>query len=242
MVSAILKAERTEPQVDAQRAAGHQPTPPPVSRPVVWIVDDDEAITALVTRIVESLELTPRAFNRSTDFIAAFDPDTYGCLITDVSMPGVTGLELLQHLVEQRQLPPTILITGHGSIPMCVEAMRLGAFDFLQKPFSPSQLKELIGRAIEADRDRRATTQNITDVEARLANLTEEEQATLRLMLEGSMNKHIAAALDVSRRTVQYRIASLLEKMGVRSRGQLISMVTAARLARDKSAPATRRT
>ncbi len=199
-----------------------------LERPRVWIVDDDSAITAMIGRMIETLEFEPRTFHRCEDFLSAYEPSTIGCLLTDVSLPGMTGLELLRHLRQEKLLLPTIMITGHGSIPMCVEAMRIGAFDFLQKPFSPAQLKELVQRAVEADRERRTSTQRNQEVQARLASLTEEERETLRLILEGSMNKNIAAALDVSRRTVQYRISSLLEKMGVRSRSQLISLVTAA--------------
>lgn len=200
-------------------------------RPAVWIVDDDEAITAMITRIIESLGFEPLAFNRCEDFLAGFDHQRPGCLLTDVSLPTMSGMELLRVLNEKKTLPPTILITGHGSIPMCVEAMRMGAFDFLPKPFSPAQLKELAQQAIDLDRERRNSQKQVSDVQTRLAALTSEERATLDMILAGNMNKHIAASLDVSRRTVQYRIASLLEKMGVRTRGQLISLVTAANLA-----------
>jgi FixJ family two-component response regulator len=200
----------------------------PAERPVVWIVDDDEAITAMISRLVESIGYQPRAYNDCSAFLAEHDPSTIGCLLSDISMPGMSGLDLLRRLRDQNTLLPTIFITGHGSIPMCVEAMQIGAFDFIQKPFSPSQLKELVKRAIDADRQRQAAAQRVNDIQARLATLTPDERETLRLILDGSMNKNIAAALDVSRRTVQYRISSLLEKMGVRSRSQLISLVTAA--------------
>jgi len=202
-------------------------------RPVVWIIDDDEAITAMISRLVESIGYQARAFNDGLAFLAQHDPASIGCLLSDISMPGMTGLELLRRLRAQNTLVPTILVTGHGSIPMCVEAMQMGAFDFVQKPFSPAQLKELVKRAVDSDRQRQASAQRTGDVQARLASLTGEERETLRLILDGSMNKNIAAALDVSRRTVQYRISSLLEKMGVRSRSQLISLVTAAGAAKQ---------
>lgn len=218
----------TIPQGSTEEWPNDQP-----SRAAVWIVDDDEAITAMISRIIEPLGFEAHAYHRSQDFLSSYDAALSGCLLTDVSMPGMTGLELLRHLREQKILLPTILITGHGSIPMCVEAMRIGALDFLQKPFSPAQLKELVQRAVETDQQRQASSRRTGEVQARLASLSAEERETLRLMLEGSMNKNIAAALDVSRRTVQYRISSLLEKMGVRSRGQLISLVTAANLATE---------
>jgi two-component system response regulator FixJ len=198
---------------------------------LVWIVDDDQAITAMLGRVIELIGFEAHCFNDGPSFLAHYDGSRAGCLLTDMTMPGMTGLELLQQLSERAALPPTIVITGHGNIPLCVEAMRLGVFDFIQKPFSPAKLKELVRAAVDSDCRRRQDDQQAHRVHSRLAELSPEERATLQLLLEGSMNKHIAATLDVSRRTVQYRIASLLAKLGVESRNQLISLVAAANIA-----------
>jgi FixJ family two-component response regulator len=205
--------------------------PLPRERSVVWIVDDEESITTMIGRMVDTLGFEPRPFRCGQDFLAAYDPGASECLITDVTLPGMTGLDLLRHLREQNCMLATILVTGYGSIPMCVEAMKIGAFDFLQKPFKSLELQEVVKRAIEVDRQTRHGKEQVAEIRARLVTLSAEERSTLQLILDGNMNKNIAATLDVSRRTVQYRISSLLEKMGVRSRGHLISLVTTAHLA-----------
>ena len=215
---------------DLEAAIGHNPSSAALADhpPTVWIVDDDEAITALISRISETISLQPRAFVCCGDFLSAYEPTLEGCLVTDINMPGMSGLELLRQLHDQKVFLSTVLITGYASIPLCVEAMKIGAFDFLQKPFSPAQLKAVIPRAIERTRQQRAARLEAEDIRTRLATLDDEERRTLQMMREGCMNQEIADTLDVSRRTVQYRVASLLNKIGVKTRGELISRVAAA--------------
>lgn len=192
--------------------------------PVVHIVDDDTAVRESLRLLLRSLGYQCLAYASGDEFLAAFDPEQPGCAVLDVRMPGMSGLELQDQLNRRGATVPVIFITGHGDVPMAVEAMQLGAFDFLQKPFREQDLIERIGRALARDRRIRAELAEQRDIRARLEALTPRERDVLELVTQGKPNKIMAAELGVSQRTVEIHRAHLMEKMGAGSLAQLVRM------------------
>jgi two-component system, LuxR family, response regulator FixJ len=197
-------------------------------RPTVYIVDDDPMVAAMIERIAESLDLPTVRFESAEAFLDASGTATAGCIVCDVCLPGMSGLELQKQLAERELQLPLVLITGYGDIPMCVEAMRAGAFHFLAKPFGLREFQEVLTRAIAFDEKRRDQLERRLVISNRLSQLTEDERQTLDLILLGKQNKEIASELDVSLRTVQFRIASINRKMGVATRTALNNLVVTA--------------
>ncbi len=168
----------------------------------------------------------PRAetFNSAADFLAAYRPDSPACLVLDVAMPGMNGLELQQKLLHDKIDLPVVFITGHGNVQMAVGAMQAGAVDFLEKPFHEQELWDSIRKALEIDaqnRRRKARRQLLQD---RLGQLNEGERAVLNLILEGKINKTIAEELRISTRTVEDRRARIMKKMGANSVAELVQL------------------
>ncbi len=193
--------------------------------PTVFIVDDDEAVRNSLRLLVRSVGLPAVTANSAQDFLATYDPADPGCLILDVRMPGLSGIELQQQLNLRGAVIPVIFITGHGDIPMAVEAMRQGAFDFLQKPFRDQELIDRIQRALEKDRTNRAALLEQGRIKARRDSLTPREREVLELVTSGKPNKVMAADLGLSQRTVEIHRARVMEKMGATSLAQLVRMV-----------------
>ena len=193
--------------------------------PSVFIVDDDEAVRNSLRLLLKSVGLTASALSSAREFLDTYKPAQPGCLVLDVRMPGMSGLELQQHLNLQGAVIPLIFITGHGDIPMAVEAMQTGAFDFLQKPFRDQQLIDCIQRALEKDRASRAELNERSRIRERLEVLTPREREVLTLVTSGKPNKIMAADLGVSQRTVEIHRARVMEKMGAASLAQLVRMV-----------------
>ncbi len=193
--------------------------------PNVFIVDDDEAVRESLGLLMKSVALTCRSFASAGDFLAEYDPDCPGCLILDIRMPGMSGMELQQKLIDMRAILPIIFITGHGDIPMAVEAMQRGAVDFIPKPFRDNELLDRINKALEDDRKNRDTLVEQEEVEKRIEKLTPRETQVLELVVQGKANKVIAGDLEVSQRTVEIHRARVMEKMQVRSLAQLVRMV-----------------
>jgi FixJ family two-component response regulator len=191
----------------------------------VFIVDDDDAVRSSLRLLFKSLGLATTAYASAQDFLAAYDPDQPGCLVLDVRMPGMSGLELQQHLSMRGAMLPVIFITGHGDIPMAVEAMQHGAFDFLQKPFRDQDLLDRVQRAIERDTENRMAVRATVAIRERLESLTPREREVLDLVVQGRANKVIAGDLGVSQRTVEIHRARVMEKMEARSLAQLVRMV-----------------
>jgi two-component system response regulator FixJ len=201
------------------------------TEPVVFVVDDDPGMRQSLTRLIESIQLPVEAYASAQEFLEAYDGDRPGCLVLDIRMPGMSGLELQEHL-HRKQFPlPVIVVTGHGDIPMAVRAMQHGAVDFIEKPFRPQILLDRVGDAVKRSlqawreqRHRRVAT-------SRLGRLTRREREVLRHLLDGRAVKEIATHLGLSHKTVQVHRAHIMEKTQCNSIADLIRVATAAGLA-----------
>jgi two-component system response regulator FixJ len=202
--------------------------------PVVFIVDDDEAVRNSLRLLLKSVGLVPAAMGSAREFLQKHDPTQPGCLVLDVRMPEMSGLELQEQLNLLGAVIPVIFITGHGDVPMAVEAMQAGAFDFLQKPFRDQDLIDRIQRALEKDRTNRAVLDERAVIRQRLESLTPREREVLDMVASGKPNKIMASDLGVSQRTVEIHRARVMEKMGATSLAQLVRMV----MDLDEKAPA----
>jgi two-component system, LuxR family, response regulator FixJ len=193
--------------------------------PTVFIIDDDDAVRNSLRLLLKSVGLAAVALPTAQEFLSKYDPQQPGCLVLDVRMPGMSGLELQEQLNVRGAVIPVIFITGHGDIPMAVEAMQQGAFDFLQKPFRDQDLIDRIQRALAKDQSNRAELQEKTRVRERFETLTPREREVLNLVASGKPNKIMAADLSVSQRTVEIHRARVMEKMHASSLAQLVRMV-----------------
>ena len=191
----------------------------------VFVVDDDEGVRNSLRFLLRSVGLQTQTLASATEFLDTYKPSQAGCLVLDVRMPGMSGLELQQQLNLRGAVIPVIFITGHGDIPMAVEAMQQGAFDFLQKPFRDQDLIERIQHALERDTRARAALDQHAKIRERLDSLTPREREVLALMTRGKPNKIMAAELGVSQRTVEIHRARVMEKSGAASLAQLVRMV-----------------
>lgn len=194
----------------------------------VYIVDDDQAIRHAMEMLMRSVGLNYEIFHSGNDFLASHTNDRAGCLVLDIRMPGLGGLELQDKLNEMGSTLPIIFITGHGDVPMAVEAMQKGAIDFIQKPFRDQELLDRIGEAIEADQEKRTAREEQHAVRGRIEKLTNREREVLALVVTGKPNKVIAYELGVSQRTVEIHRARVMEKMEAKSLADLVRMHMAA--------------
>ncbi|MGB5131860.1 MAG: response regulator [Steroidobacteraceae bacterium] len=192
--------------------------------PTVHIVDDDEAVCSSLRLLLKSSGIPAVSHGSAEDFLEKYDPEQPGCLVLDVRMPGMSGLELQDQLNRRGAIIPVIFITGHGDVPMAVEAMQHGASDFLQKPFRDQDLTDRIRQALAADQRNRELLHKKDAIRARLASLTPREMQVLQLVTLGKSNKMIAGDLGVSQRTVEIHRAHLMEKMVASSLAQLVRM------------------
>ncbi len=191
----------------------------------VFIVDDDDSVRSSLRLLLKSVGLQAVAYGSAREFLASWDADQPGCLVLDVRMPSMSGLELQEELNRRGAIIPVIFITGHGDIPMAVEAMQHGAFDFLPKPFRDQDLIDRIQRAIERDARNRAQLLEKERIRARYESLTPREREVLALVTAGKANKVMAGDLGVSQRTVEIHRARVMEKMEASSLAQLVRMV-----------------
>jgi len=194
-------------------------------QPMVFVVDDDEAVRSALKLLLKSVGLTATALPTAQQFLATYDPLQPGCLVLDVRMPGMSGLELQEHLNLKGAVIPVIFITGHGDVPMAVEAMQQGAFDFLQKPFRDQDLIDRIQKALAKDKQNRAELGERSRNRERFESLTPREREVLALVASGKPNKVMAGDLGLSQRTVEIHRARVMEKMGVSSLAQLVRIV-----------------
>ena len=201
---------------------------------IVHIVDDDEAVRQSLAFLLGSAGLTVRLYNSASAFLAGLSAVKSGCLVTDMRMPDMTGIELLQQLRAKACRLPAIVITGHGDVPLAVEAMKAGAVDFIEKPFD----QETILHAVQAALERGFEGEGRDDpaVAARLATLSERERQVLEGLVAGHPNKTIAYDLGISPRTVEVYRANLMTKMGARSLSELIRMAIIAKVAPTRRA------
>jgi two-component system response regulator FixJ len=191
----------------------------------VFVVDDDRDMRNSLKWLIESVGLPVETFRSAEEFLAAYLATQPGCLLLDVRMPGMGGLHLLECLHAAGACLPVILITGHGEVSMAVQALKAGAFDFLEKPAAPQRILDRIQDALAADRAMRAKASELAAFRQLLAQLTQREREVLDRMVEGETSKTIALELGISERTVEKHRESLMHKMGVRSLAQLIRRV-----------------
>lgn len=203
----------------------------------VLIVDDDDAVRSSLRLLLKSVGLPAIAYASATDFLSAWQPEQPGCLVLDVRMPGMSGLELQHELNRRGAIIPVIFITGHADIPMAVEAIQHGAFDFLQKPFRDQDLIDRVQRALTTDAQQRRELAKREVIRERFDSLTPREREVLTLVTRGKANKVMAGDLGVSQRTVEIHRARVMEKMGAASLAQLVRMM----LDLEAQSPSTRR-
>lgn len=191
----------------------------------VYVVDDDEAVRDALGVLLDSVGLKSHVFSSPQAFLEHYTPDISGCLVLDIRMPGMSGLELQQRLTEQNSLLPIIFITGHGDVPMAVEAMQKGAVDFVQKPFRDQELLDRINSALEKHAADLAMLKEVAEIRTRISALTKREKEVMDAVCKGSANKVIAMDLGVSQRTVEIHRARVMDKMSARSVAQLVRMM-----------------
>ena len=192
--------------------------------PVVFIVDDDEAICESLRLLIGDIGLEVRTFTSAPEFLEKYDSSRPGCLVLDVRMSGMSGLELQSRLRELGNSIPTIIITGHGDVPMAVEAMKAGAMDFIEKPFRDQVLLDSIQKAIDLDLRIRRQHKERQDVQARIQHLTQREREVMDRLIAGKSNKTIAFDLGISQKTVDFHRANILEKVGCASVVELVRL------------------
>lgn len=196
-----------------------------VPEPTIFIVDDDKAVRDSLRWLINSINLKVEAFASASEFLNAYDPEHPGCLVTDVRMPGMSGLELQKELSERGIQLPVIIITGHGDVEMAVRAMKGGAFDFIEKPFPDQNLLDVVQKAVDFDLKARKVRSQQEEILALLDRLTPRERQVLGLIVAGESNKGIAYHLNISDKTVEAHRAKVMEKTEARSLAELMKKV-----------------
>jgi FixJ family two-component response regulator len=191
----------------------------------VFIVDDDHEVRDALQLLMESVGLQTECFGSAQEYLDRFDPQKPGCIVLDVRMPGMSGLDLQMRLAEERLCPPIIIITGHGDVPMAVRAVQAGAMNFIEKPFNDQELLDSVHRAIERDAQQRGDVSRLAEIEERYQRLTPREREVLELVIAGRRNKLIAAELGVSQSTVEAHRAKVMEKMEADTLSELMRMM-----------------
>jgi two-component system, LuxR family, response regulator TtrR len=190
----------------------------------VAIIDDDEAVRDSLGWLLEAQGNLVSRFSSADDFLATWNPATTGCLVLDIRMPGMTGIELHDLLVREGHDVPVIFVTGHGDVPMAVSRIKKGAVDFLQKPFSHDDLRKLVEQALNHAEQLRNDAKLQADQHQRLAKLTQREKQVLERIVAGRLNKQIADDLDISIKTVEAHRANIMEKLGARTMADLMKI------------------
>ena len=189
---------------------------------VVYVVDDDPSVRKALERLLRSADYDAKTFASAPEFLDFTCPDTPGCLILDIKMPRLSGLELQDRLSEKGISLPIIFITGHGTVPASVRAFKAGAMDFLQKPFKERELLDAVSRAIEKHRRLRREQKEIKALHARLETLTPREREVFSLVASGLLNKQVAFELGITEKTIKVHRARVMQKMGARSLADLV--------------------
>lgn len=191
----------------------------------IYVVDDDDAVRDALSALLKSVGLDVETFATPQSFLEQYDANLAGCLVLDIRMPGMSGLELQQRLNDRHSVLPIIFITGHGDVPMAVEAMQKGAVDFVQKPFRDQELLDRINKALEKNAADYEELLKEHEIRRRVEGLTAREAQVMRAVCNGQANKVIALDLGVSQRTVEIHRARVMEKMGARSVAHLVRLV-----------------
>lgn len=195
---------------------------PPEPEAIVFVVDDDRAMRDSLRWLLESIGLTVRTYPTAAEFLREHQPSQPGCLVLDVRMPGMSGLDLQAELVRRGAELPTIVVTGHAEVAMAVRAVKAGAIDFIEKPFSDQLLLDRVRQALEIDRQSREVRARREEARRRLASLSAREREVLELVAAGKANKEVAAALGLATKTVEVHRAHVMSKMAVDSLAELI--------------------
>lgn len=192
--------------------------------PVVFIIDDDDAVRRFLGGLIESVALRVKAYASAQDFLVAYEPDRPGCLVLDVRMPGMSGLELQRELRERSIDLPVIILTGHGNVQVAVQAMKAGAVEFVEKPFNNELLLDRIEKAVAESVRARGERIKRDEIGQRLQFLTPRERQVLNLVVAGETNKGVARRLAISERTVEIHRANVMRKMRAKSLADLVMM------------------
>lgn len=197
-----------------------------MQEPTVFVVDDDDGLRRSLDWLFRSTKIPVETYPSAGDFLAAFDPSRPGCLLLDVKMPGMSGLELQRRLQEAGHQLPIIIITGHGDVPSAVQACKNGAFDFIEKPFSDQQLLSRVRQALEQDRAKREEDDGQREFRQRFAHLTPREREVLAYVVAGCSSREVAGTLGLVVYTVENHRASIMRKLEVRSVADLVRLTT----------------
>ncbi len=195
----------------------------------VHVVDDDEDVCASVKFLVESIGLSARCYTSASNFFDRYHDQGTGCLILDLRMPGISGLEAMEKLNENGITIPVIVVTGHGDVPAAVRALKMGAFDFLEKPCNDLLLIEKINQAIELDAQQRLERSDMAGIEESLQTLSERERGVMDLLIQGNSNKEVARHLSLSPKTVERHRANIMRKLDVNSFAELVRNIAVLR-------------
>ena len=192
---------------------------------VVFVVDDDPQVREAIELLLDSVDLKVETFESAQAFLQSFDPAQSGCLVLDVRMPGMSGLEMQRKLISEGIHIPTLLLTAHAEVPMAVEALKAGALDFIEKPYSPQALLDQIQKALAEELRRRKKRLRLAEIEALLTRLSQREHEIMQLVVKGRNSKSIAKGLGISEKTVDFHRRNLLGKMEVGTMVELGRMI-----------------
>ncbi len=198
------------------------------SSPIVFVVDDEPVVCQSLVALLSGEGHNAQSFPSAEDFLKDFESSRCGCLIADVRLPNMSGIELMRELSKSSLHPPVILISGHSDIPICVQAMKEGAFHFLEKPYRPFQLLDIVRSALEYDAKTRREQRGRHEKGQRLARLAPDELVVLKGIVAGKTSRDIAAEMDVSLRTIEYRRARIMEKLNVSSKAEMVAIAISA--------------
>ena len=194
----------------------------PMDDKTIFVVDDDKAVRDSLSWLISSVGLHVETFGSAQDFLDVYDPTRPGCLLVDVRMPGMSGLELQKRLAENPHCLPVIVVTGHGDVQMAVRAMKDGAFDFIEKPYNDQILLDLVQKAVRECERRRTQVTSHQEIQELVDTLTPRERQVRDMIVAGNTNKQIAYALDISEKTVEAHRAKVMEKLQASSLADLI--------------------
>lgn len=197
---------------------------PATDNGIVYVVDDDKSVCRALARLIRSIGLAVETFQSATAFLDYTMPDRPGCLVLDIRLPGLSGLDLQAALHQSAREVPIVFITGYGDVPTSVRAMKGGAFDFLQKPFNDQELLDCVQRALVRSREQRADRAERTELQRRYDSLTPREREVLALIVSGKINKQIAGDLGIAEKTIKVHRGRVMEKMQASSVADLVRM------------------
>lgn len=203
-------------------------------QPTIHIVDDDQDVRESIRLLMESVGLPVATYASAQEYLERFSPDQKGCLVLDVRMRGMSGLDLQRRLQAFAAHPPIVMISAHGDVPMAVRALQAGAVDFLEKPFNDQALLDAVHRAIQQDALRRGEASRLAEIKERIARLTPREAEVMRRVVDGERNKVIASEMNITQSTVEVHRARVMEKMEARTLSELMRMLVTLEICEGK--------